>query len=87
MAKTKMRVPKYLAGVSVVQPENRSVTLVDFEKVLLISIGIAMFTPIFVLLEVLIEVELGIANTTMVGDDIDIDTAIAMPIIQHLVEI
>jgi hypothetical protein len=34
MTKTKTRVPKYLAGVFVVQPEKRRVMLVDVENVL-----------------------------------------------------
>jgi hypothetical protein len=38
--KRKTRVPKYLAGVSVVQSEKKSVTFVDVEKVLIMVIAI-----------------------------------------------
>ena len=49
MAKTKMRVPKYLAGVSVVQPEKRSVTSVEVEKVVLMPpMGMFMAIPALV---------------------------------------
>lgn len=46
MAKTKMSVPKYLAGVFVVQPEKRRVTSVDVENVVLMPIGVFIDIPV-----------------------------------------
>lgn len=43
IANTKMSVPKYFAGVFVVQPEKRSVTSVEKENVVDMPIGMLMW--------------------------------------------